>query len=43
MSCGYRDRYYRWREAGEARARRRAADAALAEQIRTIHAGHDGM
>lgn len=37
-----RSGYYRWREARSARARRRAADEALAEQIRRIHAGQDG-
>jgi transposase InsO family protein len=37
-----RSGYYRWREAREARAARLAADQALAEQIRQIHAEHDG-
>ncbi|MCW2919376.1 MAG: transposase TnpB [Actinomycetia bacterium] len=37
-----RSGYYRWREAREARARRLAADRALAEEIRRIHAGQDG-
>ena len=37
-----RSGYYRWREAAEARAARRRADAVLAERIRAIHAGHDG-
>ncbi|MFB4298590.1 IS3 family transposase [Actinomadura sp. NTSP31] len=38
-----RSGYYRWRDAAAARAERRAADAALAEQIRRIHAAHDGV
>jgi len=37
-----RSGYYRWRDARVARAARRAADEALAGQIRRIHAGHDG-
>jgi transposase InsO family protein len=37
-----RSGYYRWRDAQEARAARLAADEALAEQIRHIHATHDG-
>jgi transposase InsO family protein len=37
-----RSGYYRWREARQARAERRRADQALAEQIRRIHAEHDG-
>ncbi len=37
-----RSGFYRWREARQARAARRAADEALAEQIRAIHAAHDG-
>jgi transposase InsO family protein len=37
-----RSGYYRWRDAREARAARLAADRVLAEQIRQIHATHDG-
>jgi transposase InsO family protein len=37
-----RSGYYRWRDAQEARAARLAADRVLAEQIRQIHAEHDG-
>ncbi|GAA1900768.1 hypothetical protein GCM10009736_81380 [Actinomadura bangladeshensis] len=37
-----RSGYYRWREARHARAERRRADEALAEQIRRIHADQDG-
>ena len=37
-----RSGYYRWRDGRAARAERRAADVALAEQIRAIHAAHDG-
>jgi len=37
-----RSGYYRWRDAREARAARLAADRVLAEQIRQIHAEHDG-
>jgi transposase InsO family protein len=37
-----RSGYYRWRGAQEARAARLAADRVLAEQIRQIHAEHDG-
>lgn len=37
-----RSGYYRWREALEARAERRRADEALAEQILQIHADQDG-
>jgi transposase InsO family protein len=37
-----RSGYYRWLDARAARAARRAADAALAEEIRQIHAGQDG-
>jgi transposase InsO family protein len=37
-----RSGYYRWREARQARAERWRADEALAEQIRAIHARHDG-
>jgi transposase InsO family protein len=41
-SAGVAVGYYRWREAREARAERRRADEALAEQIRVIHAEFDG-
>ena len=37
-----RSGYYRWREARTARAGRRRADEALAEQIRRIHDAHEG-
>jgi transposase InsO family protein len=37
-----RSGYYRWRETRQARAARRRADEALAEQIRRIHAEFDG-
>jgi transposase InsO family protein len=37
-----RSGYYRWREARAARVVRWAADEALAEEIRQIHAGQDG-
>jgi transposase InsO family protein len=37
-----RSGYYRWRDGAEARAARRRADEALAEQIRAVHAEFDG-
>ncbi|URN07128.1 IS3 family transposase [Actinomadura madurae] len=37
-----RSGYYRWRDGCAARAGRQAADQALAEEIRRIHAGQDG-
>jgi transposase InsO family protein len=37
-----RSGYYRWRDARQARARRLAADQALATEIRQIHADQDG-
>ena len=37
-----RSSYYHWVATAAARAERAAADAVLAEQIRTVHAGSDG-
>ena len=37
-----RSGYHRWRDARVARARRQAADQALADRIRRIHTDHDG-
>jgi transposase InsO family protein len=37
-----RSSYYKWRDSAEARAAREAADQALAEEIRTVHADSDG-
>lgn len=40
--CLNRSSYYKWRDSAEARAAREAADQALAEEIRTVHADSDG-
>lgn len=37
-----RSSYYKWRDGAEARTAREAADQALAEEIRTVHADSDG-
>ncbi|WP_375371987.1 IS3 family transposase [Salinispora sp. H7-4] len=37
-----RSSYYHWRSATAGRAARQAADAALADRIRAVHAEHDG-
>ncbi|MFB6395927.1 IS3 family transposase [Polymorphospora lycopeni] len=37
-----RSSYYHWRSAAAGRAARQAADAALADRIRAVHAAHDG-
>ncbi|MGA5285229.1 IS3 family transposase [Streptomyces griseoincarnatus] len=37
-----RSSYYKWRDGADARTARQAADRALAEQIRVVHADSDG-
>ncbi|MGW0998325.1 IS3 family transposase [Streptomyces sp. NPDC002523] len=37
-----RSSYYKWREGADARTARQAADQALAERIRAVHADSDG-